>query len=117
LSPFNLWWKNTVNAAGTDGNNISVKHHKGLAPIAFQEVLQMKITNGLLLPVFKPEVAWNLAVMLIGFAVAALPVVILTGSNPEPGNKVRHSDTGLLGPVFDKVDHAIPEVVGNPGRF
>lgn len=77
----------------------------------------MKINKGLLLPVLKPEDAGNRAVMFIGFAVAALPVVILTGRNPEPGNKVRHCDTGLLGPVFDKVDHAIAEVVGNPGRF
>ena len=55
--------------------------------------------------------------MLIGLAITALPVVILAGGQPQPGDKTRHCDTGSLGPALDEIDHGITDIVGNPIRF
>jgi hypothetical protein len=55
--------------------------------------------------------------MLISLTVAVLPVVILAGSNAQPGDKMRHSDAGALGPALDEVNDRIANIVEDPGRF
>lgn len=55
--------------------------------------------------------------MFIGFAVAAVPFIILAGSDPQPGNKARHCDTDTLGPALDKINYGIANIEGNPRRF
>jgi hypothetical protein len=50
-------------------------------------VFGVEIENGLLLPVFDPEVPWNPSIMFIDFTIALLPVVVLAWCNPEPGDK------------------------------
>jgi len=109
--------QNTINAAGADGNHIAIQHHESQSPIAFQRMLQMKVDNGLFLPVFEPEVAGNQGVVLIGLAVTALPIVILAGANAQPGDKMRHSDAGAPGPALDEVNNRITDIMGYPGRF
>jgi hypothetical protein len=47
----------------------------------------VEVNNGLFFPLFKPEVPWNLSIMLVDPAITFLPVVIFTRRNPEPGDK------------------------------
>jgi len=71
--------QDTINAAGTDGNNIPVEHHIGQATIALQRMLLVKIDDCLPLPILQPEIARNGGIVIVGFAVALLPIVIFTG--------------------------------------
>lgn len=48
--------QHTVDAAGADGDDIAVELHKGLATVALQGIVHVKIDDCLLLPVFKPEI-------------------------------------------------------------
>ena len=76
----------------------------------------MEIDNRLLFPLFEPEVAGYQAIMFIYLAVAVLPAVILARRNAQPLDKSRHSDTALLSPVVNNVDHGIANIMGDPGR-
>lgn len=109
--------QDTINATGADGNNISIEHHEGQSAIAFQRMLEIEIDNGLLLPIFQPEVAGNQSVVFIDLAISALPVVILTGRNTQPSDKMRHCDAGAFGPAFNEIDHGIANIVRYPRRF
>lgn len=109
--------QNTINAAGTDCNNILVEHHKGQSPIPFQPMVEVEVNNSPLLTVLQPEITGDQGIVLIDLAVALLPVVILAGGYAQPVNKVRHSDAGALGPAFDEVNHRITDIMGDPGRF
>ena len=104
-----------VDARGTDGDDISVEHHEGQPPVAFQGMPSVEVEDGFLLPVFEPPVARNLAVVLVDLAVAMIPVVKLAGSQPEPAQQLSGGQLGALGPVVQVVDDLVAGVVGNPG--
>ena len=108
--------QHAVDAAGAEGNDILVKHHKGQATVAFQGIVQVKLDDCLLLPVFEPEVTGDQAIVFIDFAIAALPFVVLTGSYAQPLDESRYGDAALLRPVTDEVDNGITGIMGNPGR-
>ena len=62
----------------------------------------MEVEDGLSSPtVLEPPVAGDQGVVLVGQAVAVLPVVELAGGDPEPGDEARDGDLGALGPVAD----------------
>jgi len=105
-----------IHTAGTYGDDIAVKHHIGQAAIAFQWILVVEIDDRLLLPVFEPEITGNQGVMLVDLAIAALPVVILAGCNPQPLDKSRHGDAALFRPAMNEIDDGITDIMGNPGR-
>ena len=48
--------QNTINAAGTDCNNILVEHHKGQTPIPFQPMVEVEVNNSPLLTVLQPKI-------------------------------------------------------------
>lgn len=77
----------------------------------------MIVDNRLLFPLFKPEIAWNAPIMLIGLTVALLPVAILTGRKPDPDPITVYRNFGALRPVFYKVNNTVSCIVGNPGAF
>jgi hypothetical protein len=56
----------------------------------------MKADDGLLLPILKPEVAGNPAVMLVHLSVALSPVVELAGGDVEPPDELTGADLSLL---------------------
>ena len=93
-----------------------IEHHERQPPIALQRVFEIKVDNRLFLPVLQPEIPRDQGIVLVDFAVAALPVVILARSDAEPVDKVRHCDAGALGPAIDKVNYRIARIMGNPGR-
>jgi len=55
--------------------------------------------------------------VLIGFAEAVDPVVVLTGSDADPAQETRDRDVGLVGPGADEVDKLVARVVGNPANL
>jgi hypothetical protein len=56
----------------------------------------MKVEDGLLLPLFQPEIPGNPGVMLIALTVAVPPVIELAGRDAEPSQEQPDSDLGLL---------------------
>ena len=75
----------------------------------------MEIDNGSFLPIFEPPIAWDLAVVLVDFAVTVLPVVELTCAQAEPTQELTGWKLRAVGPMLDVVDDLITHVVGNPG--
>jgi hypothetical protein len=67
-----------------------------------------------LLPLLEPVVAGNLAVVLVGPAVALAPLVELARSDPEPQNEEAECDPGLLAPLQDEVDEGVAGIVRDP---
>ena len=77
----------------------------------------VKVNNCFFLPVFKPEIAGDKAIMLIGLAVAIFPVVELAGTEFQPAEKLAGWQFGTHGPVFDVIDNLVASVVGNPNSL
>jgi hypothetical protein len=74
----------------------------------------MEVEDSLLLLGFKPVVARDPGVVLVGLAVAALPGVPLGGGQAEPEQEAGDGDTGFAGPAVDEIDDLVAGVVGNP---
>src|SRR5262249_47277313 len=72
------------------------------------------VDNGLLLPVFEPEVARHFSVVLVGLAVASLPSVILVLRESQPAQQLDCGQLSALCPVGDVVDDLIARVVRDP---
>lgn len=77
----------------------------------------MEVENGLLLPIFQPPVAWNLAVVLVDFAVTFFPVVIFAGFQPSPIQKLFTGKFCSFRPVFEVIDDRVTNIVGDPDAF
>ena len=59
-------------------------------------------------------IPWNGAIVLVDFAIAFLPVKILTAANPEPCNDLLGWDLGSLVPMIDLIDNLVAGIRGNP---
>ena len=77
----------------------------------------MEVNNGLLLPGFEPPVARDLAVVLVGFAVAIAPSVVLAAGQLQPEQQLLHRSGGANRPVLQVVDDRVACVVGDPASF
>src|SRR6516162_7032685 len=75
----------------------------------------MEADDGLLLPIFQPEVAGNPAVVLVHLSIAFPPVVELAGGDVEPLDEPPGADVGLLRPAPDEIHDLIPRIVRDPG--
>src|SRR4051812_21882962 len=104
-----------VDAGGADGDDVGVEHHEGQPPVAFQRVLRVEAEDRPLLPALQPPVAGDLAVVLVGLAVALPPRVELALGDPQPGDEPLGRDLGPLGPAADVVNDGVAGVVGDPG--
>jgi hypothetical protein len=77
-------------------------------------VLVAIVDNGLLLPVFQPEVPGDLAIVFIEPPVALFPAVKLAAGYPEPTDKPGCRQLSPKSPVMDEIDNRIPGIVGDP---
>jgi hypothetical protein len=77
-------FQNTINAAGADRHDVVVEHHEGQAAITIEWMGVVVVEDGLLFPVLKPPIARHLAVVLVGLAIAPLPIVKLARAEPQP---------------------------------
>ena len=110
-------FENSIRRTGTYGDDVRVEHHERHSPVTFQRMAIVEVNNGLLLPGFKPPVAWDLAVMLIGFAVAFSPSVVLAAGQLQPEQQLLHRGVGAIRPALQVVDDQVACVVGNPASF
>ncbi len=51
-------------------------------------------------PVFDPVITRDFSVVLVGFAVAFFPGVILAAGQLQPGEQLLHRSAGTIGPVL-----------------
>ena len=83
--------EHAVNTGGTYCHDVGIKHHEGEPPIAFQRVLGMEVGDGLLFPVRKPPITWNVvrnvAVVLVDLVITSPPVVELALRIPSQFTK------------------------------
>src|SRR5262249_23992572 len=77
-------------------------------------VLGVEVEDPLPLLGLDPEVSRHARVVLVRLAVALLPVEVFPARQPEPADKPRGGDLGLVGPGADEVDQLVARVVGNP---
>jgi hypothetical protein len=77
----------------------------------------MEVDDRLPLPVFQPVVTWDLAVVLVGFAVSVASCMKLAWGKAQPGQQrfLRHRCP--ITPIFDVINNLIASVVGNPTSF
>lgn len=80
-------------------------------------MLAVEVDDRLLLPVFEPVVPRDLAVVLVGLAVALPPLVELALAGAQPADDAREGDLGLLRPVLGEVDDRVASVVGDPAAL
>src|SRR5262249_52080064 len=104
-----------VDAGRAAGRDVGIEHHEGQPPVALQGVLLMEVEDGLLLLGLQPVVARDPGVVLVGLAVARLPVVPLAGADAQPDEEAGDGDAGALRPAVDEIDDGVAGVVGNPG--
>src|SRR5665647_3206308 len=69
--------KNSPGAAGANGNDVLIEHHERQPPITLKGIVHSKINDRFTLPRFKPEIARDLPVMFVGFAVPLDPCIKL----------------------------------------
>ncbi|MFV0442004.1 MAG: hypothetical protein ACK5Q5_00380, partial [Planctomycetaceae bacterium] len=73
------------------------------SPVAFKRMPVVEVDDGGPLPVLEPVVARNLAVVLVDFAVAILPGVVLASTEFEPAKELLGGGLGARGPVADVI--------------
>lgn len=98
----------------TDGDHVLVEHHEGQPAIALQRVLLLEVEDRLALAGLQPEVSRDLAVMLVGLAIALLPTVELRWREPQLGEERPDGQLGDLGSAADEIDNLVAQVMGNP---
>jgi hypothetical protein len=93
-----------------------VEHHEGEAAVAFERELVVEVDDGAAFPVLESVVAGDEAVVLVGFAVAFAPVVILGAADAQPVDELQGPKAAALAaPCVDEVDHLVSDVVRGLG--
>ena len=85
--------------------------------VTVERMRSVVIEDRLLLPFFKPPVARDLAVVLVGLAVATFPIMELARAEPQPAQQTFGGQFRALRPVVEVVDDFVARVVGNPASF
>lgn len=106
--------EDAVHAGGAAGHDILVEHHEGQAAIALQGKTLMEGDDGLLLVADEPVVPRDPGVVLVGLAVTVLPRMPLGGGEAEPEQEGQDSQAGFVGPLVDKVNDLVADVMGDP---
>jgi hypothetical protein len=78
-------------------------------------ILDMIIDNGLYFPIFQPEIPGSLAVVFIDAAIAFFPAVEFAAGDPNPADKAGLGQFGTPGPMLNKINNCIADIMGNPG--
>jgi hypothetical protein len=93
---------------------VVIEHHERQPTIAVERASVVVVDDRLSLPLLDPVVAGHLAVVLVGFAVALLPVVELALRDPQPSHEMLDRNLGETRPSRDKVDDRVAQIMGNP---
>jgi hypothetical protein len=77
--------------------------------VAFEGVLAGETADAFFFVVGEPVIAWHPGVMLVDFAEASDPIVVLADANADPSHEATDGNVRLVAPVAD--------VVGDPASF
>src|ERR1035438_8281079 len=77
-------------------------------------MLQMTIDDGLLLPLFQPEITGDPAVVFVRLAIPLAPAVELAARDAEPLHDTSGADPGLFRPASDEIHDLVPHIVRCP---
>jgi hypothetical protein len=69
--------EDAISARRAHRHEVAIKHHEGEPAIALQRELMVELNNGILFPLLEPVITGNEGIVLVGLAVAILPLVIL----------------------------------------
>ena len=69
--------EDAISARRAHRHDVAIKHHEGEPAIALQRELMVEFNNGILFPLLEPVITGNEGIVLVGLAVAILPLVIL----------------------------------------
>src|SRR5690606_38111805 len=92
-------------------------HHERQPAVSLQRVRVVAVNDRPSFPVLEPEVSWHPRIVLVGLAVALLPVEKLAARDAEPGTELLCGLLGLARPFQYEIDHGVSRIVGNPGAF
>ena len=104
-------------AGTTDRHDVVVEHHEGQAAITIEWMGIVVVEDGLLFPVLEPSIAWNLAVVLVGLAVACFPIVKLARAEPQSAQQAFGGQFRANYPVAHVIDDFVANVVRNPAAL
>jgi hypothetical protein len=62
----------------------------------------------------EPVIAWYPGVVLVDFAEAGDPVLVLAAADVDPGQEVRDGDVGFIRPGANEIDKLVARIVGDP---
>ncbi len=116
-------FEHAINRAGTNRHDAVVEPTnlrsvpEGESAITVEWMGVVIIEDRLFLPLFEPPVAWDLAVVLVGLAVATFPIMELARAEPQPAQQTFGGQFRALRPVVDVVDDFVARVVGNPASL
>src|SRR5690606_7888885 len=109
--------EHAIDAGGAGRHDVLVEHHEGQPAITLQRILRVKVLDRLFLPILQPMVARDGSVVLVGLAVAVLPVVILAGGQPQPREHRLQRNLGPRRPATQEIDDLVAGVVWHPDPF
>jgi len=96
-----------IGAAGADGNDIFIEHHKGQPTVAFQWIACLVIEDGFFLPGLEPVITGHGGIMLVVATIAPLPVIELRAAQSQPVYNLQGAQSGFLAaPVVYKINHS-----------
>ena len=110
-------FKNSVYRTGADCDDIGVDHHVGQPSIPLIRMMSPKLQDSLDFPVSEPEVFRDFAVVLVGIAIAFLPVGEFAAGNSNPVRDPSLWDLSSTGPIADEIDYVVPCLMGDPSIF
>ena len=99
---------------GAASHQVLVDHAKGQAAVAVERMGVVIVHDGLFLLWQEPVIARNAGVVLVGFAIAQLPVEELGAVDAEPADKALLRKLRFLGPGGDEVNDLIAQIMRNP---
>ncbi len=109
--------QDSIHRRWADGHNVIIQHHERQPTITVQWMAIVIVENGLPFPVFEPEIAGDLAIVLVGFSVAILPRMELACAQFQPAQQLFGGQFGAVGPVADVIYNFVASIVGNPNAF
>ena len=107
-------FEDAIDAGRAAGDDIGIEHHEGHTAITLQRILSGEVADAGELLFGEPMIAWHPGVMLIDFAEANDPVLVLAACDADPGHEARDRNLGFIRPGADEIDDLVARVVGDP---
>ena len=109
--------ENPVDAGWAASNFIGIEHNESEPAITFEWASASEGTDTQFFVVGEPVVTRNRGVVLVDFAEALDPVMVLAGADVDPRKEATNREFRLVAPCADEIDDGVTGIVGNPAAF